>query len=327
MLPPTSRFRETLGLWTGAILSPLFGIASAFREASAFHPRGICFIAQVTPARTLAPPLADLAKRLSGQALLRHSAGLWRQDHRLVPDLLGCAIRFRATQPWETITEVNQDLLLATARSPWTLALDSIKTNTRDFLANDYFAMAPFSVGDWSDCRLRLRPKPAQVPNALVSGRDRHERLRAAVARNEAAFLLEILCPELAADWQPLVEIQLQQEVAIDRETLRFNPFLNGQGLRPQGFIHYLRPLPYRVSQFSRSRVRSKDVAELESLAAELPSGLPGARRNTSQSVKRPRASGRDGNELPTPGAVTPKTISAVTPKTTSAKPRSTRLH
>src|SRR5690606_30165605 len=113
----------------------------------------------------------------------------------------------------------------------------------------------------------------------------------------------------------------------INRETLRFNPFLNGQGLRPQGFIHYLRPLPYRVSQFSRSRVRSKDVAELESLAAELPNGLPGARRNSSQAVRRPRARGRDGNELPTPGALPSKTTSAVTPKSTSAKPRSTRLH
>src|SRR5690606_18053871 len=128
MLPPTSRFRETLGLWTGAALAPLFGIASAFREASALHPRGVCFLAQVTPAKALAPPLADLARRLSGQALVRHSAGLWRQDHRLLPDLLGCAIRFRATPPWEAITGANQDLLLATARAPSALALDAIKT-------------------------------------------------------------------------------------------------------------------------------------------------------------------------------------------------------
>src|SRR5690606_23365829 len=110
-----------------------------------FHPRGVCFVARTTPARTLAPPLEGLAQRLTGPTLLRLSAGLWRQEQTRLPDLLGCAVRFQAGPPWETVTEATQDLLLATARTPWTLALDALKTNQSDFLDNNYFAIAPFS--------------------------------------------------------------------------------------------------------------------------------------------------------------------------------------
>src|SRR5690606_25063454 len=71
MFPPTSGLKETLGAAIGTAMAPLFAIGSALRNARFFHPHGVCFHATVKPAKTVQRHYLPLAKRLSGDALVR----------------------------------------------------------------------------------------------------------------------------------------------------------------------------------------------------------------------------------------------------------------
>src|SRR5690606_12988432 len=155
--------------------------------------------------------------RLSGDALMRFSAGLWWREQRLLPDLLGCAIRFQATPPWEQPGPDAQDLLLATAHAPWSFLLDGFRTRQDSFLHNLYYGISPSVAVGARDVLLRLSPRPWSSP-----GENRYERLRHALAEGMAHMRLELQTPEEPRTWQPLVDIQLQREVQVDGERLRF---------------------------------------------------------------------------------------------------------
>src|SRR5581483_12347742 len=114
---------SALGRVTGWFTAPLFAAVSALRHARTFHPHGRTFVARVVRHPDLPLDLEPLAERLVGDALVRFSGALWKEEpHR--PDVLGCAIRFRHDASDSAEPEPgDQDLLLATILRPWTMPI------------------------------------------------------------------------------------------------------------------------------------------------------------------------------------------------------------
>src|SRR5690606_20053535 len=109
MTPKPKNLLEFLGIWVGSAISPLFALGSVARRGRIVHPNGLCFDAVIKPARVLHPQLLELADRLTGNAVVRLSAGLWHSEHRLLPDLLGFSIRFHASEPYDLPSQDAQD--------------------------------------------------------------------------------------------------------------------------------------------------------------------------------------------------------------------------
>jgi hypothetical protein len=238
-------FSEELGRVVGALWGPAVRVGAALRHARLFHPEGVTYRAEVraiTPRESLTP----LASRLAGPALVRLSTALWR-GQREWPDILGLAVRLRSE---ESISEEpspgDQDLLFATVRSPWTLGLAPLSTDTHDWLENDYYAVSPFHVDGLGRAKLRAVASHADAP-----GQSRVERIEAARHTGQARFTLEVRLAR--GRWYPLVELRLLEQVELNPATLRFWPFRTGRGITPVGFIHALRIPTYRQSQEARA--------------------------------------------------------------------------
>jgi len=242
-------FSEELGRVIGALWGPAVRLGAAFRHARLLHPDGITYRAEVK-ACPASESLRPLATRLAGPALVRLSAALWR-GQREWPDVLGLAVRLRSE---ESITEEpspgDQDLLFATVRSPWTLGLAPLSTDTYDWLENDYYAVSPFRVNGLGRAKLRITSSRAAAP-----GNTRVERLEAALQAGQARFTLEVFPRrgEAGGRWHPVAELRLVEQVTLDPATLRFWPYRSGRGLRPVGFVHALRIPTYRQSQEGRA--------------------------------------------------------------------------
>lgn len=244
------RISELLGLWAGSLFAPLVTVGSLLRQARIFHPRGIYFQAKVEPAQDVDPQFAAIAQGLSkGDALVRLSAGLSKMRRGGLPDVLGVAVRFNAAANADfAVQEGTQDLLLVTSRSVLTLPLAALRTNQRDFLANLYYGMGNFEIADQPGMRLRATP----LGQSVGSGADRYDLLRETVATADVAFLLETASASRPDEWSPLVRIRLIMEVDVDDRKMSFWPFYTGQDIRPQGFIQYMRQVPYLSSQWAR---------------------------------------------------------------------------
>src|SRR4051794_13282844 len=107
-------FSERVGELVGWAMAPVTGGVSALRRARMFHPKGVVYRAEVTPAKDTR--WRAVAERLSGPAMARLSSAWWQE--RDLPDALGCALRFGD----------DQDLLLATIRRPWTTPFAPLST-------------------------------------------------------------------------------------------------------------------------------------------------------------------------------------------------------
>jgi hypothetical protein len=137
----------------------------------------------------------------------------------------------------------DQDLLFATIRSPLTMALSPLFTNAHDFLANRYWAVAPFEL-DGFDHRVEFRLVPQDPPDGHGS---RTERLLSAVRTGDAVFTLEA---RRTFRWKqhPIATITLDEPLALDQAALRFDPFAIGAGIRPVGLVHAIRHAAYAAS-------------------------------------------------------------------------------
>ena len=202
-----------------------------------FHPEGLVFGGRCEVLGT--GRLGALGERLAGPVLARCSQALWRRETEHL-DVLGIALRFHPGLP------EAQDLLLATIRSPLTMPLAPLATDTGDFFGNDYFAVSPFDAGPAGRVKLRLRPLHSTPP-----GGSRRERLLAAVAAGHARWRLDAR-RTLSLRWRPVARITLDEPVDVDQEALRFDPFRAGAGLVPVGFVHAIRRVAYPASQRAR---------------------------------------------------------------------------
>jgi hypothetical protein len=213
-----------------------------------FHPDGVVYRASVEPATSDSDLLA-LAQRLTGEALVRFSSALWRND-REWPDVLGVALRFSS----------GQDLLLATIRFPWTMPFAPLATNFRSFLWNHYHAVSPFEVDGVGLVKLRLR-SPRLGNGTRLS---RAEHLQQAAAQGKAVTELQVRRLALAPTerhWQSVARVTLQAPLDVDQAALRFSPFEDAAGIRPTGFVHAIRVAAYAASQAARPKLRERPFA------------------------------------------------------------------
>jgi hypothetical protein len=200
--------------------------------------------------RALSGEARELGERLSGCALVRFS-GAWWKEHEW-PDVLGCAVRFRKSALVTALPDADdQDLLLATIRSPWTTLLAPLSTRQHDFLDNDYFGVSPFDVTGGGRVKFRLRP--AQIPAA---GSTRVEKLRSALDRGPVLLTLGVRSHGLGASYVPCAEIALEEPIALEDDALRFDPFRSGRGVRPVGVVHNARAATYAASRRFGSRTQ-----------------------------------------------------------------------
>lgn len=236
--------RAALGRLVGLMLAPITGIGALLRQARFFHPEGVVYRAMVRPL-PLPPPYGDVAKRLTGQALVRLSTAWWRHGHEWL-DVLGCAIRFRGGEreitPEPEVSD--QDLLFATVRWPWTTLAAPLMTHQHDFLGNNYHGVSPFDVTGLGPAKWRLIS-----PVIATEGRDRGERLDRAVSEGRARFTLQVRRLRAGAEWVDVADLWLRERVDIDQSALHFSPFRSGRGIRPRGFVQGLRAPTYAASQ------------------------------------------------------------------------------
>jgi hypothetical protein len=242
-------FRELAGLTAGLLLAPLAALLSHLRRGRVFHPVGRTFRAQIEAVPGLSEPWAELAARVSGPALARFSGALWRGKFEGC-DVLGIALRLREDE--NTSTELrgsDQDLLFATIISPLTMPLAPFTTNAHDYLANKYWAVCPFQIGQRRHVKFRL--SPAYRGESPASGVARDQALTSAVEHARLSLQLEAR-HTFELTWQPLATLWIVEKLEIDQEALRFLPFQNGRAIVPCGFVHALRRATYAASQRAR---------------------------------------------------------------------------
>jgi len=243
---PAPLLRERVGEVVGRLGAPLFAIAASARHGRALHPDGLVLHATVDAEETGDPRLRAVGERLSGPALVRLSAALWKRGPERI-DVLGCAVRFRSTDEDSVDPRSgDQDLLFATVRSPMTMAVAPLRTNAHDFLGNTYFATAPFDVSGVGRCKWRLVPEGASEPGA-----NRRERLLRAIAAGAASLSLQ-LRPTWTPSYAPVARLRLRSVMEVDQQALQFDPFRTGRGIVPRGFVHALRRGADAGSQVAR---------------------------------------------------------------------------
>jgi hypothetical protein len=245
--------REKLGELIGACWAPVVAAISRARQARMFHPTGLTFLGRVEPIACGHPELASLGHRLAGNVLARCSAALWRHPLQHV-EVLGIALRFRPGALGlvfdEHPTPRDQDLLLATIQSPWTMPLAPWTTRADDFLANTFWAVSPFEIapGRGGTLRVKLRMRPL---DDWRGGDTRDDRLRYAIVAGRARWRLEAR-RTLTRTWHPIAQIALHEEIDLDQQALRFDPYRIGAGIVPVGTIQAIRRATYTASQDAR---------------------------------------------------------------------------
>lgn len=218
------RFSETLGTLLGYPLGVLTGTVSFMRGSRMFHPTGILVrgtVKNLSHADVFPP-----------DALLRFSSAWWKKKEWR--DVLGIAIRF----------DERQDLLFASFEHSWQTPIGPFLTKYHDFFENNFYAVSRFRF-QGKVVYFKLEPKLHKVIDA-----PRDAKLREQIRSHSS---LSLLMREEEGPWTELAEIELREEVDLDQSKLRFDPFLNGLGIYPEGFIHHLRIGAYRLGQIGRA--------------------------------------------------------------------------
>jgi hypothetical protein len=238
---------ERAGHIVGRLASPLFAAVSAMRGARAFHPDGMTCAGYVEALESR--DFRGLGARLSGHVIVRFSGALLRRGME-APDALGIAVRFRRRPAIEVeADDDDQDILFATLRSIFTAPLATLATNQHDFLANTYFAAAPFEVAGMG--RLLLRLTPMAAPRTRRGSRE--EKLFIAVESGRVRLRLEARRP-FTATYVPVAILHIDAVAPLDQEALAFSPFRAGRGIHPRGFVHAMRRAVYPASVAARRR-------------------------------------------------------------------------
>jgi hypothetical protein len=179
---------------------------------------------------------------------VRFSAAIFKHMEN-VPDVLGLAVRLRATRDeTATVTSDDQDILFATILRPYTMGFSPFTTRVSDFLENRYYSVSPFDAGLARPIYLRIQP--TREAESRRRG-PREVLLDAALVDGKVSLALAWSYSPYRG-WKPLASIDLDSRAEVDGEALRFNPYNHGRGLEPNGFVHGLRRTVYPASQSTR---------------------------------------------------------------------------
>lgn len=238
--------REKAGWFSGYGLGLMTGLTALVRRSRTFHPRGLTYHAQVTVVPNSFA--AFDSSILAGNALVRLSSAWWKKVE--APDVLGIAVRFTQSRPLRTeVSPEDQDLLFATIKYPWTTPLGPLTTDFRNFMANEYYAVSPFGMGQ-QEKLFKFKLKHLNAPTKDIE-QSRTELLEEAVKFHQAVFA--VMVQEVAEkSWHAVAQLSLDKSFSCDQETLRFSPFQNGLNINPRGYVHFLRIGAYRMSQAVR---------------------------------------------------------------------------
>lgn len=241
--PDGMKASERVGELLGALSAPLFKAMSHARHARTFHPRGDLVRVSLTALQPESAPLEALARQLAGDGLLRLSNALWKSERW--PDALGCALAVVDAQG-----RPIQHLLMATIRRPWTMPFAPFTTRVHDYLANDYFAVSPFSAPGLPWLWLRLRPEAKSLDGAAPPPARRE--LLTRQVHEQRTLALEA-GPGPWGPWTSFLRVTLREVLAGDPPGIEFDPFLDDRGLVPRGFVHALRRGAYEGSRKGRA--------------------------------------------------------------------------
>ena len=231
---------ELVGRVIGLALAPIVFLVAFLRGARAFHPDGVVWRADVAATFAGDGPLADVARRLAGPALVRLSPAMHRGAVDK-PDVLGLGVRFGAAG--------EQDLLFATfdGFAPAQLKRALATTDAGDYLHNIYRAVSPARVDGGG--LVILRARGAACPDAAT----RDERLARAIDAGRAVLHVEArAADDEHAPPLPLVDVTLVGRSSVTQQALRLTPWRCGLGLRPTGVYAGVRWAVYPVSQLAR---------------------------------------------------------------------------
>jgi hypothetical protein len=239
--------RGGLGIVTGVLLAPAIFLWSLIKGARAVHADGVLCRAELIADDAVVGP------RLAGPALARFS-GAMQRDGASSPDILGLALRLRATAEADAGPEVgDQDLVVGTFESFATAMKDKARTRVDDYLANEYDTVTPWRVEGVGVVRLRAVPGAARDP---ARGANRQARLAADIAAGVA---------ELALGTHPddggtgpvtrVATIRITGISELDASGLREQLSRRGRGVTAVGYRNGIRRVVYPVSQAAR-RIR-----------------------------------------------------------------------
>ncbi len=132
-------------------------------------------------------------------------------------------------------------------------------TDARDFLANTYFTIAHSRAPGLGLVELRLVPREriGEARSALTVEATRAARLAREVAAFAAVLQLELRQISPGGQWEPVATVTLTGRADVDQEKLDFDPYHDGLGLSPAGFLQGLRWAVYPASQLGR-RIRHR---------------------------------------------------------------------
>jgi hypothetical protein len=237
-----------LRLWAAAAAGPAvaaaFSALAALRRKRSLHPIGIGYqgrlqVSAQAPARPGVPVF-----RAGGAhpALLRFSRGAGLPEP--LPDALGVAIKL----PDAHGPGADQDLLL-TSSSDRPL-LRRLLFPARSFLRGAFSTALPYEFGSE---RVVLVLLPIHVRERFAGGAGRRPfggamgELRAAAPDG---LRFELRTATTFGRSRPLATVTTDAPLTADQtDTLRFNPWTTGPGIRPAGWLNLLRDAAYRASQ------------------------------------------------------------------------------
>jgi hypothetical protein len=236
-------------LWVAAAAGPAvaatFSALAALRRKRSLHPIGIGYQGKLqVPTQAPARPGVPLFRAGAAHpALLRFSRGAGLPEP--LPDALGVAIKL----PDAHGPGADQDLLL-TSSSDRPL-LRRLLFPARSFLRGAFSTALPYQLGG-------ERVVLLLVPVHVLGGRSTNgagdrpsggamAELRAA-APNGLRF--ELRTATTFGRSRPLATVTTDAPLTADQtDTLRFNPWTTGPGIRPSGWLNLLRDAAYRASQ------------------------------------------------------------------------------
>jgi hypothetical protein len=240
-------------LWTAAAAAPAvaaaFSTLAALRRKRSLHPIGVGYqgLLQVSARAPARPGVPLFRAGAAHSARLRFSRGAGLPEP--LPDALGVAIKL----PDAHGPGADQDLLL-TSSSDRPL-LRRLLFPARSFLRAAFSTALPYELGGE---RVVFLLVPVQVRGGSSAGGAGRGRSGGALGELRAAaadgLRFELRTATTFGRSRPLATVTTNAPLTAGQsETLRFNPWTTGPGIRPSGWLNLLRDAAYRASQRGRT--------------------------------------------------------------------------
>ncbi len=234
-----------LRLWAAAAAGPAvaagFYALARLRSRRSLHPAGVGYQGwlEVPAERPARPGVPLLQAGSTHPALVRFSRGAGLPEP--LPDALGVAVKL----PDAYGPGADQDLLLTSSTDR--PLLRRLLFPARSFVRGAFSTALPYDLGS-------ERVVLLLVPVLPHAGRSTGGALAELRAATDDGLGFELRTARTLGPSQPLATVTLGPPLSTEQtETLRFNPWTTGPGIRPSGWLNLLRDAAYRASQHGRA--------------------------------------------------------------------------